>query len=831
MNSSRESTPNLVEFWEHEVKPRLRVEEVYEEVRFSRRDGRYWRGACPLHGGEDANFSVDTTTLRWTCFSRCGNGSVMAFLNGGTEPKGAEWVEKLRFLAERVGASFPERALSPAEAQQLQAKERRTALLEAFWRLAQKTLQSPEGESGRKYLLEERGFSEKELDLFGLCPSVATVSQELLSIGFTQEELDGSGVVRDTRWEGRVLVAWRDHRGEIGTFVARDISEEATPDHKYLYLAVQGGWAKKKSNLLLYGLDTALPALQSTLPLVIVEGIFDALLLHARGMTNVAAIGGGGQELSPARLERLKRLGVAQLTLLLDNDIQPDSSWPGLSGTMAVIQNVRNTQNVDNVPVINVVHPKALGGFKDPDSFVRARGVEALQELLDERQPSQVFLARLALDGITPRSSEAERRAAVDAVLELSDSLAGERAALDREDLLQLAAQFTGYSYEALGELSQEREKRRAHEALEKRIDAALREAQRRRSAHEPVSQVLSDLNQEIAVLRAQIHQAPPVFSVERLERESAVVPTGKLSGWPALDSLDVRFNAGELAVVGARTGHGKTSVLVSLLLNWLQPLATAPGDELIVLYSAEEPELRIYHRLLAMLTADASTGWTVSQIRDFLRSSYSRGADYTWPDPALLKSAREFLQNIERHLLIVYRPDWSIEEIESHARALHKTRPIGGVLVDYLQRIPPPSGRFDRRDQEVSAIGRRLKALSVDVSAPVITGAQINRESIPDGYAKNMNNASYESAKSTIIKARPELHHLREGGSEQEADLVLGLLNYAADYRGNDKLGAATLLEIGTLKNRYGEAGKWARLAFEGRYGRVREPRYSEDL
>jgi replicative DNA helicase len=96
--------------------------------------------------------------------------------------------------------------------------------------------------------------------------------------------------------------------------------------------------------------------------------------------------------------------------------------------------------------------------------------------------------------------------------------------------------------------------------------------------------------------------------------------PAGKRSGWRSLDDLDVRFNAGELAVLGARTGHGKTSALVSLLLNWLRPLAQAPGNEVLVLYSAEEPELRIYHRLLAMLTATGNHGWTVSQIRDFLR-------------------------------------------------------------------------------------------------------------------------------------------------------------------------------------------------------------------
>jgi hypothetical protein len=54
-----------VEFYEREVLPRLSVETVYPNVRFTARRGRYWRGPCPLHGGKDPNFSVDTFfTLR-----------------------------------------------------------------------------------------------------------------------------------------------------------------------------------------------------------------------------------------------------------------------------------------------------------------------------------------------------------------------------------------------------------------------------------------------------------------------------------------------------------------------------------------------------------------------------------------------------------------------------------------------------------------------------------------------------------------------------------------------------------------------------------------------
>lgn len=97
------------------------------------------------------------------------------------------------------------------------------------------------------------------------------------------------------------------------------------------------------------------------------------------------------------------------------------------------------------------------------------------------------------------------------------------------------------------------------------------------------------------------------------------------------------------------------------------------------------------------------------------------------------------------------------------------------------------------------------------------------------------MNGAkSYNEARKLIQNARPELHHLREGGSEQEADLALGLLSYGADYRGESRAPRApraTRMEVGTLKNRNGEPGKWATLAFEGRTGWVRKSEAGEEL
>jgi replicative DNA helicase len=102
---------------------------------------------------------------------------------------------------------------------------------------------------------------------------------------------------------------------------------------------------------------------------------------------------------------------------------------------------------------------------------------------------------------------------------------------------------------------------------------------------------------------------------------------------------------------------------------------------------------------------------------------------------------------------------------------------------VDYVQRIPPPPGDWDRRDTQISQIVRRLQILSVEISTAVIAGAQNGRSAIPSGYQETLNGKNYREAQHIIASARPQLHHLRVGRVEQEAPTVLGLLNYAADY------------------------------------------------
>jgi hypothetical protein len=64
-----------------------------------------------------------------------------------------------------------------------------------------------------------------------------------------------------------------------------------------------------------------------------------------------------------------------------------------------------------------------------------------------------------------------------------------------------------------------------------------------------------------------------------------------------------------------------------------------------------------------------------------------------------------------------------------------------------------------------------------------------------------------------------PRLEELREGGSEQEADMVLAVMNFATDYPRTLEL-SATPFDVGAIKNRYGRVNVWSQLLIEQKPG-----------
>lgn len=333
----------------------------------------------------------------------------------------------------------------------------------------------------------------------------------------------------------------------------------------------------------------------------------------------------------------------------------------------------------------------------------------------------------------------------------------------------------------------------------------------------------------DAAKTRSSPAQADGVFDVPDLFARIAAQGKQKGFGWGALDRLGIGFNAGELAIVAGRTGHGKSTALLNILANWLED----PGDELFVLFSHEIPQDAVATKLLSILTrVHGSAGWSYHQIRIWAQTGTVPEGLHQSEIEAAIKS----LNRWQRNLRIFYQPSWGVLEVEAEAKKIAVTTDrIGAILVDYLQLVAPPPGHYETLEHEVTVTAKHLKRLGVDLSCPVVAAAQIGREAaeladwIPDGDIED------ERVVRTIAKRRPQLHHLRQGGGEQEADLVIGLLNYRADFvaaledndanrRRLEEVGTSGQFDVSVIKNRYGLLGV-APLVLESHSGYVRDP------
>jgi replicative DNA helicase len=206
-------------------------------------------------------------------------------------------------------------------------------------------------------------------------------------------------------------------------------------------------------------------------------------------------------------------------------------------------------------------------------------------------------------------------------------------------------------------------------------------------------------------------------------------------SGFMDLDQLLGGFKRGDLVIVAARTGVGKSSLLLQFARN------AAVGQHGAVAFFA----LEMAGEQLAMrlLSAEADVD-----------STRLRLGMHTEGEEARIMHAIGTLA--ETNIFIDDSAVLSVPEIRAKCRRLQSEVGLDLVIVDYLQLLHG-SGRSDTRANEVGAITRSLKELAREMNVPVIAAAQLSR------------------AVETRTPHIPMLSDLRESGSiEQDADIVM---------------------------------------------------------
>ena len=163
----------------------------------------------------------------------------------------------------------------------------------------------------------------------------------------------------------------------------------------------------------------------------------------------------------------------------------------------------------------------------------------------------------------------------------------------------------------------------------------------------------------------------------------------GVKTGFPHLDETLLGLRGGQMIVVGARPGVGKTSFALSLAVNAAILGAT------VAFFSLEMSSTEIAQRLLS-----ARSGVSLQDIR----SARIKPGDWS----AIIQATSELSQ---LDILFDDTPDTTITEIRAKARRMLHGKENGLVVLDYLQLVSPPAGgrRADSRATEVSEMSRGI--------------------------------------------------------------------------------------------------------------------------
>ncbi|HIT51614.1 MAG TPA: replicative DNA helicase [Candidatus Aveggerthella excrementigallinarum] len=242
----------------------------------------------------------------------------------------------------------------------------------------------------------------------------------------------------------------------------------------------------------------------------------------------------------------------------------------------------------------------------------------------------------------------------------------------------------------------------------------------------------------------------------------------GVPSGFKDLDELFGGFRGGDLVILAARPGVGKTSFALNLAVN------AAKAGTTVAFLSLEMSASQLTQRILC-----SEARVNLGNVRQ------GRMTDSDW---MAIIEASNTLYNLD--IYIDDTPALSILELRAKARRELRSKEKGLIVVDYLQLMQPPRARADgNRAVEVGEISRGLKVLAKEMNMPVIALSQLSRAVEMRG------------------KKRPMLSDLRESGSiEQDADIVMfidrSMDEMEAEQDGRPDLGTA---EIIVAKHRNG--------------------------
>ncbi|MGI0483638.1 DnaB-like helicase C-terminal domain-containing protein, partial [Geminocystis sp. CENA526] len=676
----------------------------------------------------------------------------------------------------------------------------------------------------------KRKYGE-EIKLMGLgvYPSCQTVKKHLESEGFTESEIKNNGLLNNS-FEGRISIPYPDQSGNICGFSFRIIKDQDNNDStisnnnneskslndseinnekneskslnnneknkskflnnskinndenksKFLNNSEVNNNKDQPKYLNTSGLNKdGLVGFQfrpyQPQRVLVVEGYLDALLLNSLGLKNYWILALGGTSLTNKQIKVIEDSGVKEILLALDNDNA------GKKATMKAIEALKLSKLR-----VYALNWRDAGEIKDPDEFVIREGVDNFSLFLELACQSWGEWVAEYLYNQFPIGNPLGNDGYINQCLEIESTISDplERKIFTSKFLEYLSDE--GITEEDLALRRREKLEKTSKGKAKNVITSLCRELNKNLQEESFTDSELAIEKSLQELKTARGIQLPSPYLPEDLLQDIALTGEGLSTGYEKLDQLCL-IPKGAITLIAARPSMGKTTLMLNLFLNQINLYP----EQSFYFFSYEESKARLGVKLIQNLSGKIIN-------RDFNHNAYIRYFK-------VHREQKQFDDQIERGFqtystLVKEGRLWLLDDrlndldLVTTINLLSESRHIGGIFIDYVQKIPSSNQSFQDW-LNIKNVSQSILDCAVSLDIPIILGCQLNR--------------AIEGQKDK----RPSLGQLRQSGDlEQDANLVLGL--YRDEFYNPDSSDAGKL-EVNILKNRNGVTGSKCELLF----------------
>lgn len=390
------------------VKEKVKIEDVAKRLGLKlEKSGESYQGNCPT--GHPSNggkcFSLETENQYYRCFNCQVAGdaiSLVELVKKLSPMEAVDWLIKEYGLSDQLNKQVINfRKLSPEKKTEIDNQRLNSKLYQAAFEWMKPMLFDKVAEDELNYLTEGRKYDIEILKNSNWCyfPPTKEIRDYLIShFPEEKERINKLSLHGFTGERIHLAIPYYNSDGLITGFLKRAIVPEGI-----CFVNSKGEEKKevrwdstegiKKTDLF------NLFSCKGQDDLLIVEGYPDAVILSTMGLKYIVAVGQGN--LSQSHLEAMKRFKVKNVTISFDNDKSgPKNTETALNMLL---------EKSDITPY--VLEPELLAPHKDPDEFVKAKGLDAFNELLNKIELGVYWLCKRKTADLDKMNPIAKQRA------------------------------------------------------------------------------------------------------------------------------------------------------------------------------------------------------------------------------------------------------------------------------------------------------------------------------------------------------------------------------------------------------------------------------------